>query len=107
MATHVWETGSKDGNRTAFDELTEIAHRVQTFANASGAAIGLRVGTTDEIVCCARSGPSARDVGAIMGAAGSFAGMRIQSGTSLPFHHTETDAYVASRSPPSHRLPSI
>jgi len=96
MATHVWETGSKDGNRTAFDELTEIAHRVQTFANASGAAIGLRVGTTDEIVCCARSGPSARDVGAIMGAAGSFAGLCIKSGKGLLCEDTETDARVDS-----------
>jgi TonB family protein len=93
MATHVLDTG-KDRERSAFDELTEIAHRIQTFANASGAAIGLRVGTTEEIVCCARTGPSARDVGSIMGVAGSFAGLCIKSGKGLLSDDTETDTRV-------------
>src|SRR5258708_11133814 len=93
MATHALDT-TKDRDRSAFDELTEIAQRVQTFANASGAAIGLRVGTTEEIVCCARTGPSARDVGSIMGVAGSFASLCIKSGKGLLSDDTETDTRV-------------
>ena len=93
MATHALDT-TKDRDRSAFDELTEIAQRVQTFANASGAAIGLRVGTTEEIVCCARTGPSARDVGSIMGVAGSFASLCIKSGKGLLTDDTETDTRV-------------
>jgi hypothetical protein len=94
MATHAWDTMNKEKDRSAFDELTEIAHRVQTFANASALTIGLRVGNTDEIVCCARSGPKAEDVGAIMGIAGPFSRLSIQSGKGLLCEDTETDLRV-------------
>src|SRR5258708_18120644 len=93
MATHALDT-TKDRDRSAFDELTEIAQRVQTFANASGRAIGLRVCTAEEIVCCAGTGPRARDVGAIMGVAGSFASLCIKSGKGLLSDDTETDTRV-------------
>src|SRR5258708_717895 len=93
MATHALDT-TKDRDRSAFDELTEIAQRVQTFANASGRAIGLRVCTAEEIVCCARTGPRARDVGSIMGVAGSFASLCIKSGKGLLSDDTETDTRV-------------
>ncbi len=94
MATRAWDTVSKERDRSAFDELTEIAHRVQAFANASALTIGLRVGNTDEIVCCARSGPKAGDVGAIMGVAGPFSRLSIQSGKGLLCEDTETDLRV-------------
>jgi TonB family protein len=95
MATHAWDTVSKENkekDRSAFDELTEIAHRVQTFANACALTIGLRVANSDEIVCCARSGPSAGDVGAIMDFARPFASLCIQSGKGVLCEDTETDA---------------
>ncbi len=94
MATHAWDTGGKERDRSAFDELAEIAHRVQTFANASALTIGLRVGNTDEIVCCARSGPKAEDVGAIMAVVGNLARLCIQSGKGLLCDDTETDVRV-------------
>jgi TonB family protein len=91
MATQVSAMGGKTIGQSSFDELTSMAQRVQTFTNASGAAIGLRIGDTEDIVCCARSGPSARDVSTIMGVAGSFAGLCIQSGKGLLCDDTEAD----------------
>ncbi|MBZ5525067.1 MAG: TonB family protein [Acidobacteriia bacterium] len=76
------------------DELAVIAQRAQAFTNASGAAIALSEGITDEIVCKARSGSSAPEVGAVLRVEGSFTGVCIQSGRELRCDDTETDTRV-------------
>jgi TonB family protein len=92
MATQVSDTGGK--TRGASDELALIAQRAQAFTNASGTAIALSEGSVDEIVCRARSGSSAPDVGTALRVEGSFTGLCIQSGKELRCDDAETDTRV-------------
>lgn len=78
----------------ASDELAVIAQRAQAFTNASGAAIALSEGNAEEIVCRARSGSSAPDVGVTLRVEGSFTGLCIQSGKELRCDDAETDTRV-------------
>ena len=78
----------------ASDELAVIAQRAQAFTNASGAAVALSEGNADEIVCRARSGASAPDVGVTLRVEGSFTGLCIQSGKELRCDDAETDTRV-------------
>ncbi|PYP89834.1 MAG: hypothetical protein DMG65_12700 [Candidatus Angelobacter sp. Gp1-AA117] len=78
----------------ASDELAVIAQRAQAFTNASGAAIALSEGNADEIICRARSGSSAPDVGVTLRVEGSFTGLCIQSGKELRCDDAETDTRV-------------
>ena len=78
----------------ASDELAVIAQRAQAFTNASGAAVALSEGNADEIVCRARSGSSAPDVGVTLRVEGSFTGLCIQSGKELRCDDAETDTRV-------------
>ncbi len=95
MATQVSDTGSKGRTRgSASDELALIAQRAQAFTNASGTAIALSEGSADEIVCRARSGASAPDVGTALRVEGSFTGLCIQSGKELRCDDAETDTRV-------------
>jgi TonB family protein len=94
MATQVSETGSKTRARGASDELAVIAQRAQAFTNASGTAIALSEGNADEIICRARSGASAPDVGTSLRVEGSFTGLCIQSGKELRCDDAETDTRV-------------
>jgi TonB family protein len=94
MATQVSETGSKTRARGALDELAVIAQRAQAFTNASGTAIALSEGSADEIICRARSGASAPDVGTALRVEGSFTGLCIQSGKELRCDDAETDTRV-------------
>jgi TonB family protein len=95
MATHVSDTGSKGRSRgSSADELALIAQRAQAFTNASGTAIALSEGNLDEIVCRARSGTSAPDVGTALRVEGSFTGLCIQSGKELRCDDAETDTRV-------------
>lgn len=94
MATQVSDTGGKPKARGASDELAVIAQRAQAFTNASGTAIALAEGSTDEIICRARSGSSAPDVGTALRVEGSFTGLCIQSGKELRCDDTETDTRV-------------
>jgi TonB family protein len=94
MATQVSETGSKTRARGAADELAVIAQRAQAFTNASGTAIALSEGNADEIICRARSGASAPDVGTSLRVEGSFTGLCIQSGKELRCDDAETDTRV-------------
>jgi TonB family protein len=71
-----------------------IAQRAQAFTNASGAAIAIGEGNADEIVCRARSGSSAPDVGTALRVEGSFTGICIQSGKELRCDDAETDTRV-------------
>src|SRR5205085_2391448 len=71
-----------------------IAQRAQAFTNASGAAIALGEGTENEIVCRARSGSSAPDIGASLRVEGSFTGLCIQTGKELRCDDAETDTRV-------------
>jgi TonB family protein len=79
---------------TASDELAVIAQRAQAFTNASGTAIALSEGGMDEIICRARSGASAPEVGTAMRVEGSFTGLCIQSGKELRCDDAETDTRV-------------
>jgi TonB family protein len=94
MATQVSDTGSKSKARGSSDELAVIAQRAQAFTNASGTAIALSEGSSDEIVCRARSGASAPDVGTALRVEGSFTGLCIQSGKELRCDDAETDTRV-------------
>jgi TonB family protein len=95
MATHVSDTGSKGRTRgSAGDELALIAQRAQAFTNASGTAIALSEGNLDEIICRARSGSSAPEVGTSLRVEGSFTGLCIQTGKELRCDDAETDTRV-------------
>jgi TonB family protein len=93
MATQPTDT-AKPRLRTASDELTIIAQRAQAFTNASGTAIALSEGNADEIVCRARSGAVAPEVGTALRVEGSFTGLCIQSGKELRCDDAETDTRV-------------
>ncbi len=93
MATQPTDSKYRSRNSAA-DELAVIAQRAQAFTNASGAAVALAEGSTDEIVCRARSGSSAPDVGTTLRTEGSFTGLCIQSGKELRCDDAETDTRV-------------
>lgn len=87
-------TSSKRGRGASPDDLAVVAQRAQAFTNASGVAIALSEGNVDEIVCRARSGASAPDVGASLRVEGTFTGLCIQSGKELRCDDCETDTRV-------------
>lgn len=93
MATQPTDT-AKPRLRAAGDELTLIAQRAQAFTNASGTAIALSEGNADEIICRARSGAAAPEVGTALRVEGSFTGLCIQSGKELRCDDAETDTRV-------------
>jgi hypothetical protein len=98
MATQASDTANnttgKRSRGASPDELAVIAQRAQAFTNASGVAIALSEGNADEIVCRARSGASAPDVGAALRVEGTFTGLCIQSGKELRCDDCETDTRV-------------
>jgi TonB family protein len=87
-------TASKRGRGASPDDLAVVAQRAQAFTNASGVAIALSEGNADEIVCRARSGASAPEVGAALRVEGSFTGLCIQTGKELRCDDCETDTRV-------------
>jgi len=93
MATQPTDT-TKPRLRSLSDELSVIAQRAQAFTNASGTAIALSEGNADEIVCRARSGSAAPEVGAALRVEGSFTGLCIQTGKELRCDDAETDTRV-------------
>ena len=94
MATQATDSSKSRLRSSSSDELAVIAQRAQAFTNASGAAIALCEGSADEIVCRARSGSSAPDVGVSLRVEGSFTGLCIQSGKELRCDDAETDTRV-------------
>ena len=94
MATQASDTGTKTRARGSSDELAVIAQRAQAFTNASGTAIALSEGNTDEVTCRARSGATAPEVGTPMRVEGSFTGLCIHSGKELRCDDAETDTRV-------------
>jgi TonB family protein len=87
-------TASKRMRGASPDDLAVVAQRAQAFTNASGVAIALSEGNADELVCRARSGNSAPDVGAALRVDGTFTGLCIQSGKELRCDDCETDTRV-------------
>lgn len=98
MATQASDTANNTASKRARgaspDDLSVIAQRAQAFTNASGVAIALSEGNADEIVCRARSGNSAPEVGAALRVEGTFTGLCIQSGKELRCDDCETDTRV-------------
>jgi TonB family protein len=98
MATQASDTANNTASKRARgaspDDLAVIAQRAQAFTNASGVAIALSEGNADEIICRARSGSSAPDVGAALRVEGTFTGLCIQSGKELRCDDCETDTRV-------------
>ena len=97
MATQADTTNSTTSKRTrgaSPDDLAVVAQRAQAFTNASGVAIAMTEGNVDEIVCRARSGASAPDVGSALRVEGTFTGLCIQSGKELRCDDCETDTRV-------------
>jgi TonB family protein len=96
MATQASDSIRQRPRATAADELAVVVQRAQAFTNASGAAIAVSEGNTDEIVCRARSGSSAPDVGTALRVQGSFTGICIQTGKELRCDDAETDTRMDS-----------
>src|SRR5215467_9045424 len=94
MATQASDSIKQKPRATTADELAVVAQRAQAFTNASGAAIAIGEGNTDEIVCRARSGASAPDVGTALRVEGTFTGICIQTGKELRCDDAETDTRV-------------
>jgi TonB family protein len=98
MATQASDTANSPASKRARgaspDDLAVVAQRAQAFTNASGVAIALSEGNAAEIVCRARSGASAPDVGASLRVEGTFTGLCIQSGKELRCDDCETDTRV-------------
>ncbi len=98
MATQASDTANSTASKrmrgASPDDLAVVAQRAQAFTNASGVAIALSEGNADEIVCRARSGASAPEVGAALRVEGSFTGLCIQSGKELRCDDCETDTRV-------------
>ena len=98
MATQASDTANSTASKrmrgASPDDLAVVAQRAQAFTNASGVAIALSEGNADEIVCRARSGASAPEVGAALRTEGSFTGLCIQSGKELRCDDCETDTRV-------------
>src|SRR6266851_5248088 len=91
MATQPSDTSKRTPHRTLADELAVIAQRAQAFTNASGAAIALTEGVADEIVCKARSGASAPEIGAALRVDGLFNGNWNQNGREMGLDDKGTD----------------
>ncbi|MGB8131643.1 MAG: TonB family protein [Candidatus Angelobacter sp.] len=98
MATQASDTANSTASKRARgaspDDLAIVAQRAQAFTNASGVAIALSEGNADEIVCRARSGSSAPEVGAALRVEGTFTGLCIQTGKELRCDDCETDTRV-------------
>jgi len=94
MATQPSDSAKQRPRSSPADELAVVAQRAQAFTNASGAAIALSEGVENEIVCRARSGSSAPDIGTSLRVEGSFTGLCIQSGKELRCDDAETDTRV-------------
>ena len=90
MATQV----SSRARTGSSDELAVIAQRAQAFTNASATAIALSEGKADEIICRARAGSNAPEVGTALRVEGTFTGLCIRSGTELCCDDAETDTRV-------------
>jgi TonB family protein len=96
MASQASDSIRPKPRMTLADELAVVAQRAQSFTNASGAAIAIGEddAAKDEIICRARSGPSAPDVGVALRVEGTFTGLCIQSGKEIRCDDAETDTRV-------------
>jgi TonB family protein len=98
MATQASDTANSSASKRARgaspDDLAVVAQRAQAFTNASGVAIAMSEGHADEIVCRARSGASAPEIGAALRVEGTFTGLCIQTGKELRCDDCETDTRV-------------
>src|SRR5215470_14158914 len=95
MATKVSEQAVRGRVRGgSSDELGVLAQSVQAFTHASGTVIALSEGNAAEIVCRARAGASAPEVGTALRVERTFIGLCIQSGKELRCDDSETDTRV-------------
>jgi GAF domain-containing protein len=88
------------------EELCVIAQRAQTFTGASAAAVAMYDNGTGEIVCLARNGASAPEVGTAV-SPGSFTALCIQTGKELRCDDAETDPRVDTHAVRSMNIRSI
>jgi TonB family protein len=95
MATKVSEQTERSRVRGGTsDELGVVAQNARAFTNASGAVIALSEGNAAEIICRARAGSSAPEVGTALRVERTFIGLCIQSGKELRCDDAETDPRV-------------
>lgn len=73
------------------DPLAVIAHKAEASTNASGAAIALKSPATGELVCRARSGSHAPDLGTTLHRKGTFAGLCVEMRQTLSCDDTEKE----------------
>src|SRR5215472_13076978 len=95
MATKVSEQAVRGKVRGgSSEELGVLAQSVQTFTHASGTVIALSEGNAAEVVCRARVGASAPEVGTALRLERTFIGLCIQSGKELRCDDTEAESRV-------------
>src|SRR5215471_20747698 len=78
-------------------ELARLADQARKTSSASGAAIALREGNTAELVCFARSGFIAPQVGALLSVEASFIGFCFQTAKQLCCDDTDDDTEANKR----------
>jgi TonB family protein len=77
-------------------DLAASVHQAREATNAPGAAIALTNEGAGEIVCCARSGTMAPELGTALLAENSLTSQCVRSGTQLQCNDSETDIRVCS-----------
>ena len=95
VAPEGWPTTLEEGSAFDLDlepAISLIADRAQVMTGATGAAIALRRG--EEIVCRARAGRTAPDLGVRLQMQTGISGQCVRSGKVLLCHDTESDPQV-------------
>jgi phosphate transport system substrate-binding protein len=79
------------------DALAAIAHKAEVSTNASGAAIALMDAASGVLICRARSGSHAPDIGTSLQREGTFAGLCVQTGQTMCCDDTEKETRLDSQ----------
>jgi phosphate transport system substrate-binding protein len=79
------------------DALAAIAHKAEVSTNASGAAIALMDPGSGVLICRARSGSHAPDIGTSLQREGTFAGLCVETGQTLCCDDTEKETRLDSQ----------
>jgi phosphate transport system substrate-binding protein len=79
------------------DALAAIAHKAEVSTNASGAAIALMDAASGVLICRARSGSHAPDIGTSLQREGTFAGLCVETGQTMCCDDTDKETRLDSQ----------
>jgi len=79
------------------DALAAIAHKAGASTNASGAAIALMDSASGVLICRARSGSHAPDIGVSLQREGTFAGLCVETGQTMCCDDTDKETRLDSQ----------